>query len=40
MTLQALMTCLVVNCKRLARLLEVRGGPPRAGLCLADGIGR
>ena len=39
-TIQVLMTCLVVNCKRMARLLEASGGPPRAALCRADGMGR
>ncbi len=37
--IQVLMVCLVVNCKRMARLLEASGGLPRAGLCLA-GEGR
>lgn len=37
--IQVLMTCIVVNCKRMARLLEAGGVPPRAGLCLA-GEGR
>ena len=39
-TLQVLMTCLVVNCKRMARLLEASGGPPRAAWCPAAGRGR
>ena len=39
-TSQVLLTCLVVNCKRMARLLEASGGPPRAALCLAQGTGR
>jgi IS5 family transposase len=39
-TIQVLMTCLVVNCKRMARLVEASCGPPRAALRLVDGIGR
>ncbi len=39
-TIQVLMTCIVVNCKRIVRLLEAGCGPPRAGLCLAAASGR
>lgn len=39
-TIQVLMTCLVVNCKRMVRLAEANCGSPRAALCLADRIGR
>jgi len=31
-----LMTCLVVNCKRMARHAEANCGPPPEGLCPAD----
>ena len=36
---QPSITCLVVNCRRMARLLEADCGPPLAGLCLAEGWG-
>ena len=39
-TIQVLITCIVVNCRRMVRLLEAGSGPPRAGLCLADAAGR
>ena len=39
-TIQVLMTCLVVNCKRMVRLGEARCAPPRPALCLADAMGR
>ncbi len=32
-TVQVLMTCLVVNCKRMARLMEANCGPPKQPLC-------
>ena len=38
-TIQVLITCIVVNCKRMVRLLEAGSGPPRARLCLADAAG-
>jgi len=34
-TVQVLMTCVVVNCKRLARLQQADTGPPKAGWCPA-----
>ena len=39
-TIQVLITCLVVNCKRIVRLLQASCGLPRAVLCLADRTGR
>jgi len=47
-TIQVLMTCLVVNCKRMVRLREASCAPSRPALCapsrpalcLADGMGR
>jgi IS5 family transposase len=39
-TIQVLITCLVVNCKRMARLLEGSSAPPRAALCLAGELRR
>ncbi|MGQ9730524.1 MAG: transposase [Candidatus Zipacnadales bacterium] len=38
-TLQALVTCLVVNCKRLAKLLAAGTASFRGGLYRADQIG-
>jgi len=32
-TIQVLMTCLVVNCKRMVRLVEANCGPPKEALC-------
>ena len=32
-TIQTLMTCLVVNCKRMARLLKANWGLPQEALC-------
>jgi len=40
MTIQVLMTCLVVNCKRMVRLREASCAPPRPALCLVDAMGR
>ena len=39
-TIQVVMTCLVVNCKRRARLLQAGCSPPQAALCVAEGTGR
>ena len=39
-TIQVLMTCLVVNCKRMVRLVEASCAPPRPALYLTDGMGR
>ena len=39
-TIQALITCIVVNCKRLAKLWQVICSPPRPGLCPANDPGR
>jgi IS5 family transposase len=39
-TMQALITCMVVNCKRIVRLLQAGCGPARAGLCLRNETGR
>jgi IS5 family transposase len=39
-TIQALLTCLVVNCKRMAKRMDANCGPPRAGLRLANGTSR
>jgi len=39
-TIQVLMICLVVNCKRLARLAEANCGSPGAGLCPVNETGR
>ena len=39
-TIQALLTCLVVNCKRIAKLVQTSCNPPKAGLCPAKESGR
>jgi len=39
-TIQALLTCIVVNCKRMARLREASCAPRSPALCLADAMGR
>lgn len=39
-TIQALVTCILVNCKRIATLWEVSCSPPRARLCPANDTGR
>ena len=39
-TIQVLLTCLVVNCKRMARLAETNCGPPGAALCPVNETGR
>jgi len=38
-TIQALLTCIVVNCKRLAKLVNTAPKLPRAALCPADASG-
>jgi len=37
-TVQVLLTCLVVNCKRMVRLREARCAPPKPALCLANSV--
>lgn len=39
-TIQVLVVCIVVNCKRMVRLQEMATGPPGAGLCPEPGGGR
>ena len=39
-TLQALITCIVVNCKRIAKLLHATCSPPAAALCPVHETGR
>ena len=39
-SIQVLITCLVVNCKRMARLAEANCGPPGAALCPVNETGR
>jgi len=38
-TIQVLLTCIVVNCKRLAKLMNQLGRPPKGALCPAGGRG-